>query len=307
MAHFYRIWIRILLGIAQGAERVFPALPLPTVEEVGKTPWTDCSPDIIGAVLGSNRVCHGGYWDVSGASLTQAESAMLDLICTRAGLRDGQSILEYDCGWGGLSLWMAARYPNASITAVAATHSRKRYIDQMANRLGIENLVCVIKESFKLRPGARFDSILLIESFAQLPVASPSAIDALVSRLKPGGCVFVQATVRCQPDRGWVAMMPGVKYWVNGLRINTQVLTHLTQSKLRPDGDWWIDGHHLVRSILAWIDRLTAYRRSAAGNKIDRDSNIISAVNRWLGVYYLVCSSGGGKLWKIRQIRYINR
>ena len=52
------------------------------------------------------------------SGLAEAESAMLDLTCTRARLEDGQEILELGCGWGSLSLFMASRYPNSRILAV---------------------------------------------------------------------------------------------------------------------------------------------------------------------------------------------
>ncbi len=35
----------------------------------------------------------------------------LEATCERAGLADGQAILELGCGWGSLTLWMAERYP----------------------------------------------------------------------------------------------------------------------------------------------------------------------------------------------------
>ena len=36
------------------------------------------------------------------------------LTCERARLRDGEDILELGCGWGSLTLWMAAHYPECA-------------------------------------------------------------------------------------------------------------------------------------------------------------------------------------------------
>src|SRR5581483_6705024 len=52
-------------------------------------------------------------------SLDEAEEAMLALYGERAGLADGQDILELGCGRGSLTLWMAERYPGARIVAVS--------------------------------------------------------------------------------------------------------------------------------------------------------------------------------------------
>ena len=59
-------------------------------------------------------------WYGDGArSLGEAEEAMLQLTGARAELADGQQILELGCGWGSLTLWMAARFPHSRITAVS--------------------------------------------------------------------------------------------------------------------------------------------------------------------------------------------
>ena len=62
--------------------------------------------------------------------LGQAEAAALRITCERAGLVDGQDVLELGCGWGSLSLWMADHYRNSHITAVSNSHSQRRYIEQ---------------------------------------------------------------------------------------------------------------------------------------------------------------------------------
>jgi cyclopropane-fatty-acyl-phospholipid synthase len=41
-------------------------------------------------------------------TLDQAEHAMLEEYAVRAQLADGQRILDLGCGWGSLSLWLAA-------------------------------------------------------------------------------------------------------------------------------------------------------------------------------------------------------
>ncbi len=50
---------------------------------------------------------------------------MLKLTSERAELADGQDILELGCGWGSLSLWMAARFPNAQIIGVSNSRTQK--------------------------------------------------------------------------------------------------------------------------------------------------------------------------------------
>ena len=69
--------------------------------------------------LGPHLKYSAGYWPSPLTDLAASEAAMLKLSCERADLQDGQCILELGCGWGSLSLWMAAHYPNSHITAVS--------------------------------------------------------------------------------------------------------------------------------------------------------------------------------------------
>ena len=68
-------------------------------------------------VLGPHLKYSSCYWPDGVTTLAQAETAMLELVAERAGLADGQAILDLGCGWGSFALWAARRYPNARITA----------------------------------------------------------------------------------------------------------------------------------------------------------------------------------------------
>ena len=65
------------------------------------------------------------------------------LYCVRAGLRDGQDVLELGCGWGSLSLFVARAYPNSRVTAVSNSTTQKAYIDGQAREMGLKNLTII--------------------------------------------------------------------------------------------------------------------------------------------------------------------
>jgi cyclopropane-fatty-acyl-phospholipid synthase len=75
-------------------------------------------------VLGRHLKYSSCYYPPGVTSLDQAEAAMLELTCTRASLRDSEDILELGCGWGSLTLWMAAQFPTARITAVSNSRTQ---------------------------------------------------------------------------------------------------------------------------------------------------------------------------------------
>ncbi len=73
-------------------------------------------------------------------TLDQAEEAMLNSYCEKAGLKDGQDVLDLGCGWGSLSLYLAERYPNSRIRALSNSRTQKIYIDSIASERGFKNL-----------------------------------------------------------------------------------------------------------------------------------------------------------------------
>jgi cyclopropane-fatty-acyl-phospholipid synthase len=87
-------------------------------------------------------------------TLDEAETRMLALTCERARLRDGERILELGCGWGSLSLWMAANYPNARITAVSNSRTQKQHIDAMARARSQVSASMRVSASSSVRAGA---------------------------------------------------------------------------------------------------------------------------------------------------------
>lgn len=97
---------------------------------------------------------------------------MLSLYCERAQLGDGQRILELGCGWGSLSLFMAARYPRSTVVAVSNSRTQKAFIDARAQERGIANLSVVtanLADDAFSPPGAgAFDRIVSVEMFEHM-------------------------------------------------------------------------------------------------------------------------------------------
>ncbi len=93
-----------------------------------------------GQVLGPHRKYSSCFWADGVTTLGEAEATALALTCERAELADGQDILELGCGWGSLTLFMAARYPNASITAVSNSNSQREYITP--KRCVVDSAMC---------------------------------------------------------------------------------------------------------------------------------------------------------------------
>src|SRR5688572_1808088 len=75
--------------------------------------------ELFETVLGPHLKYSSCYWPAGISDLGAAEVAMLGLTAQRAGLADGQDVLDLGCGWGSLTLWAAARYPTSRFTAIS--------------------------------------------------------------------------------------------------------------------------------------------------------------------------------------------
>src|SRR3989442_894036 len=64
--------------------------------------------------LGKYLKYSSGYWKKGVKDIDTSERDMLELTCERAELKDGMDVLELGCGWGSLSLFMAAKFPSGS-------------------------------------------------------------------------------------------------------------------------------------------------------------------------------------------------
>ena len=93
---------------------------------------------------------------------------MLDLTCQRAQLSDGMRILELGCGWGSLSLWMAAKYPDSQITAVTNSAGQREFIRcKMVNR-NLRNLRVLKSDMNDFSIDKQFDRVVSVEMFEHM-------------------------------------------------------------------------------------------------------------------------------------------
>src|SRR5476651_2223867 len=82
--------------------------------------------------LGKNLKYSSGYWKHGVTDIDTSEDDMLEITCQRAELQNGQDVLELGCGWGSLSLYMAAKFPGSNFTVVSNSKTQKLHIDEQA-------------------------------------------------------------------------------------------------------------------------------------------------------------------------------
>jgi cyclopropane-fatty-acyl-phospholipid synthase len=221
-------------------------------------------------ILGPRLKYSAAWWPEGVTELSRAEEAMLALTCRRAGIADGQDVLELGCGWGSLTLWMAEQYPGARIVAVSNSTSQRAFILARAAERGLDNVSVLTADVGELGVGAHddvvrsgaFDRVISVEMLEH--VRNHRELGRRIARwLRPGGELFVH--VFAHRDRPYLFEVGGTGDWMarhffTGGMMPSEDWIPRAMDALEHLQTWRFDGRHYTRTLAAWRGLLEAQR-----------------------------------------------
>ena len=233
------------------------------------------------------------YFKTHQTTLKQAEEDMLALTCSRAELKDGQSVLELGCGWGSLSLWMAEKYPHSNITAISNSASQRQYIESQAVAKGFKNLKVITCDMNDFSIDQRFDRVVSVEMFEHMRNYR-MLFERISHWLKDDGKLFFHIfchgeftyPFEVEGDDNWM----GKNFFTGGI-MPAYSLPLRFQEHLQIAQQWKVDGTHYARTAEEWLKALSRNRTAAL--TVFRQSGSPEQpevlVNRWR-IFFLACA-----------------
>ena len=246
--------------------------------------------------LGKHMKYSGGFWKEGVTDLDTSEQDMLALTCSRAELQNRHHILELGCGWGSLSLFMAAQYPGSNITGVSNSRTQKEYIDATAKARGIKNLTIITADMNVFDIQEKFDRVVSVEMFEHMRNYR-KLMKKVADFLKPGGKLFVHIFTHkeytykfeVKDESDWMS-----KYFFTGGIMPGDHLLFYFCDEFSPEKHWHVNGMHYSKTSEGWLQNMDK-NKSAILPLFQKTYGKDSAVKWWVywRIFYMACA----ELW----------
>jgi cyclopropane-fatty-acyl-phospholipid synthase len=241
-------------------------------------------------------------WSGGALDLGEAEEAMLRLTAERAHLAGAKRILELGCGWGSLTLWMAERFPGASITAVSNSGGQRRHIERECERRGLRNVQVVTADMNSFETAERFDRVVSVEMFEHMR-NYPELMRRIASWMEPGGLLFVH--LFCHREFAYFYEPSGPGDWMarefftGGTMPSEDLLLHF-QEHLVLEDRWRVGGLDYARTLEEWLRRLDGNAAEARAVLESGGGDGARLLQRWR-LFLMACAElfayRGGDEW----------
>jgi cyclopropane-fatty-acyl-phospholipid synthase len=203
-------------------------------------------------------------------SLEQAQTAKYGRILDRLGVRQGDSVLEIGCGWGGFAEAAAkrgARVKAITISNQQLDHARKRIADA-----DLAHAVDIDFRDYRDLQGT-YDHIVSIEMIEAVGERYwPDYFSVLRRHLKPGGKALVQVITIA--DRAFEQYRRSTDFiqrhvFPGGMLLSPAKLEEQARAAGLRLGDAYGFGMDYARTLAAWLERFDAVREKVRGLGFD--------------------------------------
>lgn len=152
----------------------------------------DLGNDFFALFLDRSMMYSSAMYPSAEATLEQAATHKLDVICRKLDLQPGMELLEIGTGWGGLALH-AARHYDVNVTTTTISQQQARFAREQVAKAGLQSQITVLEDDYRELSG-QFDRVVSIEMIEAVGADYlDSYFQVLGQRVKPDGLVLLQA------------------------------------------------------------------------------------------------------------------
>lgn len=249
------------------------------------------------------------FFEDTSTTLEEAEVLMLSKTVSRAGVEDGDIVLDLGCGWGSLSLYIAEHYPNCLITAVSNSSSQRKYIQNQAEQYGYSNIDVITGNIANIELEKTFDRIISIEMFEHMRNYK-KLLSKLANWLSVDGTLFVHMFARrgspylFEEDGNFME----TNFFTGGTMLNVDDLPLFARDHFTLVEDWDITGNQYQKTLETWLQRMK-----------DHKSQLIPILRKTYGdkyrkwweywkIFFIVCSElfgyNDGDQWIVKHYQF---
>lgn len=216
--------------------------------------------DFFARCLGPQKKYSCCLYPDESTTLAEAETFALNETVEHADLQDGHSIIELGCGWGSLSLFMAARFPNSKIVSVSNSASQRAFIEAKARDAGLTNLQIITANMLDFDAGAKFDRIVSVEMFEHMS-NWPALLERTRDWLQPEGKLFLHVFTHKnrsyrfdhEDKADWIA-----QHFFTGGIMPAHDLLHRFPDLYHVEDEWRWSGTHYEKTAQDWLKHFDA-------------------------------------------------
>ena len=165
----------------------------------------DVSNDFFALWLDKSMTYSCAFFSRDGSSLEAAQSAKLDLVCTKLALEQGERMLDVGCGWGSLAIHAAKHY-GVSVTGITLSEPQAALGRKRAAEAGVGDLVDIRVTDYRELTGEPYDKIASIGMVEHVgSVQIDEYMRTLHRLLRPGGQLLNHGIARLrvgEPEAG---------------------------------------------------------------------------------------------------------
>jgi cyclopropane-fatty-acyl-phospholipid synthase len=241
--------------------------------------------------LDERMVYSCAYFRTDDASLDDAQLAKLDLVLDKLQIRDGMRLLDVGCGWGGLLIRAAERFPNLTGVGITLAERQHTQATEWIAAAGLGDRLRVELLDYREAPSrlGRFDRIASIGMAEHVGTERMLGYFAAARAcLQPGG-LFLNHAITAQPAREAVmggGLLPGPlgaaiarRSFIDAYVFPDGDLLTLPQMLVPAQASGFEVHHvqslrpHYARTLRYWVSRLESHWEEAvavAGEAVAR-------------------------------------